>query len=226
MQLMKQENYLNLVQRLINGFDETGAIIVTSLFTTVPLGNYRVYVKPNNGFVSEIIGAGECYNCRSELFSGKGQEISIDATNRLVVVDLEPLVGAQINGKLKIENNADDSSFYSVVSLWTNNNSYINTYFLIDESLDPTISEFRFSGLAAGDYFLRYERDGFIRELYGDVSCPFFACIDYRSKPIRIGEGETKVAIDTTLQKGALFKGNILDAETNDVLVHDDDFFR
>lgn len=225
MAINNESEVFESIRYITNTFVDQVSVNNTILVSYLPIGDYRFYVDANEpnftniAHVNQIFGYGECYNCKLDLLSGKGEVFSLSKFERKII-DVELTEGASILGEILIEENESDNSYYTWMYLTSPQGAIDKHAILFDDEVDS--GEYQVSGLAAGEYYARFLRDGYIRDSFGDVHCPYFACEDYNSKPIRIVKGENRVNVDKLLRKGTRISGTVLDAETGLTLEPDD----
>jgi hypothetical protein len=200
------------------------SVSTTILYNYLPVGDYRLYIDakftnfPSLDRTSQIYGEGECYNCMLELLSGKGETVTLSKFDTKII-DVNLSKGASISGKLTFDQYnlfVPNFPYINVV----NENGEVAGFTYFDSDVNPE-GDYKVIGLSAGEYYLNFASERYIREPYTNKQCPSLICSIYDSIPIRVPSNQQVMEINHTLRNGTSIGGKLFDAQTGLELIPD-----
>ena len=204
------------------------------LYQYLPQGEYKFFVTSHQPFanntitqqdtyVGYIYGFGDCYVCWLEIEAGKGEVITLSKFEKKTV-NIQRNHGATISGKISFEGSEYQDGNIATVHLRSSYRNFLNSYTLYLDLNEQNYVDYKFSGLAEGEYFLSAMKNDYTRKSYKDLDCLYHECLtSYDLYPIRVSKRENLTGVDMLLKTpGVKIKGSIVDNQTGEMLLDDD----
>jgi hypothetical protein len=172
--------------------------------TGLPAGTYYLKAVNSLGYVDELYNNVPCPRSSCSVTSGTGVSVTAGATT--VGVNFGLMAGSSITGTVT---DALTGAPLVHVQMYV---YFANGYLLDESSYTDGWGRYAVDGLPTGTYYLLTENtQGYLDELYDNISCPTYTCTVTTGTGVRVAAGVTTTGINFTLIRrnaGADFTGD------------------
>jgi len=187
------------------GYSDSSGVYTSS--SGLPAGTYYAVTWNSQGYIDELYNNISCPGGSCSVTSGAPISVSPGTTTTGIDFGLAP--GGRISGTVTDASTSLPLGSVSV-SIYSSGGSYVTGGYS-DSSGVYTSS----SGLPAGTYYaVTWNSQGYIDELYNNISCPGGSCSVTSGAPISVSLGTTTTGIDFGLAPGGRISGTVTNATT------------
>jgi hypothetical protein len=189
------------------GYGYTNAAGVYTSYSGLVSGTYYALTWNSQGYLDELYNNISCPSASCTPTSGTPITVTVGTTTAGVSFGL--VKGGRISGT--VTDAATGAPLQSVQVRILNSGGSQVTYGYTNSSGVYTSN----AGLVAGTYYARtYNSQGYIEELYDNISCPGGSCSQTGGTAISVSLGSTRTGVDFGLVKGGRITGTVTDAAT------------